>query len=74
MRHSDPAALDAWCAAQGQRQTVMNCRCERAGEESGERAMAARALPEHPEQERGEQRRIDEGAQLEQMLLKRLVM
>ena len=38
----------------------MQCRRGGAGDETGERAVPGRALPEHPEQERREQRRVHE--------------
>jgi hypothetical protein len=58
---SDPAAVDADRLAQRQGEAMMEERAGRACDQSSEGAMPGGSLPEHAEQKRGEQRRIDEG-------------
>ena len=57
----DPAAVDAGYGVRGDGEAVVEERGGGAGEQAGEGAVAGGALPEHAEEEGGEERRVDEG-------------
>ena len=60
MQHGDPSAVNAGVRLDGQREPVMQHGRSGARDQAGKCAVAGGALPEHAQQERGEQRRIHE--------------
>ncbi len=57
----DPAAVDAGCGVVGDGEAVVDESGEGAGDEAGEGGVAGGALPEHAEEEGGEERCVDDG-------------
>ncbi len=57
----DPAAVDAGGGVVGDGQAVVDEGGEGSGEQAGEGCVAGGALPEHAEEEGGEERRVDDG-------------
>ena len=60
MEHGKPSAVNAGQRLDGQREAVVQHGRGGAGDEAGKCAVARRPLPEHAQQERGEERRIHE--------------
>ena len=58
--HGDPAAVNAGVRFYGQGEAVVQHGRGGSGDEAGECTVAGGALPEHAQQESGEERRIDE--------------
>jgi hypothetical protein len=61
VNQGDPGALDPRGGARRDRQTVVDRRGHRSGEQAEERAMPGRAFPKHPQQKGGKKRRVDKG-------------
>ena len=60
MDDGDPAAVDAGGSVGGEGEAVVEQRGAGSGEEAGEGSVAGGALPEHAEEEGGEERRVDD--------------